>query len=90
MLDDSAFFAAQSMETEFFLLTAQFNVHLFRPVIGGELKATGHVLVASRKLFTCESELSNEKGKLVARGYGTFMKSTVPLNSLPPFRKEKC
>jgi uncharacterized protein (TIGR00369 family) len=82
MLDDSAFFAAQSVETVFFLLTAQFNINLFRPVIGGEIKATGRVLVTSRQQYSCESKLIDEKGKLVAKGQGIFMKSSMPLEKL--------
>ena len=40
-LDDSAFFAANSIETEVFLLTISFHVHLIKPVSEGRIMAYG-------------------------------------------------
>ena len=39
-LDDSAFFAANSLVEDGFVLTVSFNVFLTRPVSGGELRVT--------------------------------------------------
>ena len=35
LLDDAAFFAAQSLEHEFFVVTASYNSHFIRPVNEG-------------------------------------------------------
>ena len=39
MLDDAAFFAANSVEREFFVLTASFTTYFTRPVSDGSIRA---------------------------------------------------
>ena len=78
-LDDSAFFAAASLEPEFFILTVSYNVYITRPVTEGELVATGKVAHQSKSLFIAESEVRDSKGRHVARGSGTFMRSQIAL-----------
>jgi uncharacterized protein (TIGR00369 family) len=80
-LDDSAFFAVNSLVEEFFVLTASFTVYLLRPVSQGELCARGRVIHRSSRLFVAESEATDAAGRLVARGSGTFMRSRTPLTS---------
>src|SRR5690606_31954901 len=41
MLDDAAFYAANSMVSDRFLLTTAFNLHFTKPVRGGEVIAEG-------------------------------------------------
>ena len=48
LLDDSAFFAANSLENEFFVLTSSFTTYLLKPVIEGKLTAVGKVVSATR------------------------------------------
>ena len=79
-LDDAAFFAANSIVTDVFVLTVSFNVYLTRPVTSGELRATGTLVHRSRNLFIAESVILNVDGKQVARGSGTFMRSQEPLS----------
>ena len=43
MLDDAAFFAANSIVEEVFVLTVSYNIHLVRPVDSGILKSVGIV-----------------------------------------------
>lgn len=80
-LDDVAFFAANSLVTDFFVLTVSYNVYLTRPVTGGVLRALGRVVHRSRSLLLAESELMNDEGKLVARGSGSFMPGKTPLTA---------
>lgn len=75
MLDDAAFFASNSRETEVLLLTASFHCDLFRPVVDGTLRAEGRVVNESRRIITAEAELFDEAGSLLARGNGSFMPS---------------
>ena len=79
-LDDAAFFAANSIVTDVFVLTVSFNVYLTRPVSSGELRATGTLVHRSRNLFIADSVILNAEGKQVARGSGTFMRSELALS----------
>jgi uncharacterized protein (TIGR00369 family) len=79
-LDDATFFAANSLVTDVFILTASFNINLLRPVIEGEFTSKARVVHASRQLIIADGELFNE-GRLVARGSGTFMRSNIPLTA---------
>lgn len=78
-LDDAAFFAVSSLVTDVFVLTASYNIYLTRPVTGGTLRASGRVVHRSRSLFLAEAELVDGEQRQVARGSGSFMRSTVAL-----------
>ncbi len=80
-LDDAAFFAANSAVTEVFVLTVSFEVVLLRPVSAGTIRALGRLIHESRSLLVGEAELRNESGELLARGSGTFMRSTITLDA---------
>lgn len=85
-LDDAAFFAVNSLEREVFVLTASFNLYLLRPVSEGRLRAEGVVTSSSRNLFTAEAVLYVGKDLQVARGSGTFMRSSVRLADVTSYR----
>ncbi len=87
LLDDAAFFAANSVVEDVFVLTASFNLYFLRPVSAGRLRATGRLVNASRRVLVAESELSDEAGRLLARGSGTFMPSEHRLDDLDRSRK---
>jgi uncharacterized protein (TIGR00369 family) len=78
-LDDAAFFAVNSIVPDVFVLTASFNIYLTRPVTEGTLVASGRVVHRSRSLFLAEAELRDPQQRLVARGSGSFMRSTIAL-----------
>ena len=78
-LDDAAFFAVSSLVTDVFVLTASYNVYLTRPVTKGVLRASGRVVHSSRNLFLAEAELFDEEQRVVGRGSGSFMRSTIAL-----------
>lgn len=78
-LDDAAFFAANSVVRDVFVLTVTFNIVMLRPVIGGTLTAVGALRDRSRSLMVAESELRDERDRTVARGIGTFTLSKIPL-----------
>src|SRR5215213_9485480 len=78
-LDDAAFFAVSSLVRDVFVLTASFNIYLTRPVTEGTLQASGLVVHRSRTLFLAEAELRDPQQRLVARGSGSFMRSTIAL-----------
>lgn len=81
LLDDAAFFAANSIVPDVFVLTASFHIVLTRPVARGTLTAVGRLVNASRRVLVAEAELRSDEGKLLARGSGTYMRSEIPLGS---------
>ena len=82
LLDDTAFFAAQTKDPKFFLFTTSFTLYLMRPVKpGATVSATGAVVSATKALIVAESSIF-EDGKLVAKGSGTFQRSSVSLESV--------
>ena len=80
-LDDAAFFAANSVVTDVFVLTVTFNVVLVRPVSAGTMTAFGRLVHRSKNLLVAESELRDEHDRALARGSGTFMRSTIQLDA---------
>ena len=86
LLDDAAYFAVNSLVEDVLVLTAQFTLYLLRPVTGGEMRASGRVVSASRRLFVAESEIVDSRGKPVARGSGSFLRSEIPLSDTVLYR----
>lgn len=86
MLDDAAFFAANSLEEEYFLYTVSFNVNFVKPVFVSTLTATGNVVSGSKNLYVAESTLYNPEGQIVAHGTGNFMRSRILLSSVDGYK----
>jgi uncharacterized protein (TIGR00369 family) len=80
VLDDSAFFAANSLEHEYFVLTSSFTTYLTRPITSGELKAVGKVVSKTKNQWIVESIAYND-GKEVARGSGVFVRGKLRLEN---------
>jgi len=75
MLDDAAFFAANSLEREVFVLTVSFTTYLTRPVSSGTLRAVGSVATETKTQFIAESIVYNSEQKEIGRGNGIFVRS---------------
>lgn len=86
MLDDAAFYAANSLVTDRFLLTTQFNLLLTRPLAAGPVVAEGRWISGKRRVFVADARLIDADGEEAARGTGTFMRSRIPLAGLPGYR----
>jgi len=80
-LDNAAFFAANSLVEKVFVLTANFNIYLIRPIKKGTLTATGRVVSQTRTQFICQAVACDDEGREVAWGIGTFVRSRQPLNA---------
>lgn len=85
MLDDAAYFAAASLEQEYFMLTKSYTIHFRRPVEVDVLTAKGEVVSRTDKEVIARSEVCNSAGKVVARGEGVFVKGPRPLSSLSSY-----
>jgi len=86
MLDDAAFYACNSLVTDRFLLTTQFNLLLTRPMKAGAVVAEGRWVSGRRRVFVADARLIDASGEEVARGTGTFMRSQIALADLPGYR----
>lgn len=85
MLDDAAFYAANSLVTDRFLLTTQFSLNFTRPLGAGPVIAEGRWISGQRRVFVADARLVAADGEEVARGTGTFMRSRIALAGLPGY-----
>ena len=86
MLDDAAFYAANSLVTDRFLLTTAFNLLFTKPLRAGPVIAEGRWVSGQRRVFVAEARLIDDTGEEAARGTGTFMRSRIALAGLPGYR----
>ena len=78
-LDDAAFFAANSVVDDAFVLTATFYVQLLRPVSAGKMRAVGRLVQGGTTTLFAESVLYDDGGREIARGQGSFVRSRIQL-----------
>ncbi len=86
MLDDAAFYAANSLVTDRFLLTTAFNLLFTRPMTEGVVTAEGRWISGQRRVLIADARLIDASGEEVARGTGTFMRSRISLAGLAGYR----
>ncbi|RMG61653.1 MAG: PaaI family thioesterase [Calditrichaeota bacterium] len=86
LLDDAAFFAAQSLLTDHFLLTADFTIYFLKPVTSGRLTACGEVISAGQQLFVAQATLTDERGRKVGFGSGTYARTRIRLSEKMGYR----
>ena len=85
LLDDAAFYAANSLVADRFLLTTAFNLFFTRSLAPGPVVAEGRWVSGHKRVFVAEARLTDAAGDEVARGTGTFIKSRIALASLPGY-----
>ena len=82
MLDDAAFYAANSLVSDRFLLTTAFNLHFTKPMREGPAVAEGRWISGKRRVFVAEARIVDSSGEECARGTGTFLRSHIALAGL--------
>ncbi len=87
MLDDAAYFAANSIEDKHFMLTTSFTTYLTRPVSAGQMRAVGKVVNKNRSQVIAEAVVYNAAGKEIGRGSGVFVRSKQLLSQIPGYQK---
>ncbi len=80
MLDDAAFFAANSLEREVFVLTSSFTTYFTRPISSGTLRSVGRVVNQTKSQFLSEAVAYDSEGNEVGRGSGVFVRGKFPLS----------
>jgi uncharacterized protein (TIGR00369 family) len=86
MLDDAAFYAANGLVTDRFLLTTAFNLHFTRPMREGAMVAEGKWISGKRRVFVAEARIVDSTGEEYARATGTFLRSHIALSGLVGYR----
>lgn len=89
MLDDAAFYAANTLITDRFLLTTAFNLHFTKPVRAGRVIAEGRWVSGRKRVLVAESRLIDADGEEIGRGTGTFMRSRIALSGLPGYAAKR-
>ena len=80
-MSDAAFYAANSLFTDRFLVTSSFNLTFMKPVTSGTLIAEGRWVSGRKRILIADARLIDETGEEVARGTGTFAQSPLLLTS---------
>jgi len=84
-LDDAAFFAANSVVPDVFVLTARFEIELLAPVTGSSLRAVGQLDSRDGKKLEASATLYAGE-QVVARGHGLFIASSMALDDVAAYR----
>ncbi len=84
-IDDAAFFAANSLVPDVFLLTASLNCYLVRPITEGEIRAEGKAVCSMRSVILAETVLTDSEGNEIGRGSGSFVRSKIRLDTVPGY-----
>ncbi|MDQ3144756.1 MAG: PaaI family thioesterase [Pseudomonadota bacterium] len=86
MLDDAAFYAANALVSDRFLLTTAFNLHFTKAMKAGAARAEGRWISGRRRVFVAEARIVDSTGEECARGTGTFLRSHIALSGLDGYR----
>ncbi|MFL0804127.1 MAG: PaaI family thioesterase [Agarilytica sp.] len=86
MLDDAAWFAVNSLEPQFFVLTSSFTTYLTRPISQGKMTAIGEVVHFNRTQFIAEAVVYDEDEEEIARANGIFVRSTMRLEDTAGYK----
>ena len=89
MLDDAAFFAANSLEEEVFVLTTSFTTYITRPVADGKMRAVGKMVNKNKSQFIAEAIVYDEQDREIGRGNGIFVRSKLLLTDATGYEKIK-
>jgi uncharacterized protein (TIGR00369 family) len=89
MLDDAAFYAANGLVSDRFLLTTAFNLHFTKPLREGTARAEGRWISGKRRIFVAEARIVDAAGDECARGTGTFMRSHIALSGLDGYKPQR-
>jgi len=85
-LDDATYFAANSLVTDVFVLTARFEIEFLRPVSSGEVRAVAQVTGDDGHRIEASGELFDDQERLVGRGKGSFARTKMALNAVELYR----
>ncbi|MCK4848876.1 MAG: PaaI family thioesterase [Candidatus Heimdallarchaeota archaeon] len=88
LLDDSAYFAVNSIVEDVFVLTANFTIYLLSPISSGTIIAKGNLVSSTKSQFIAESVIVNDLGEQIARGSGVYIRSKLKLTPKMGYKLE--
>ena len=80
MLDEVCYFAAMTMEKEFYYLTRSFSIDFIRPFQDGMIIAKSGEITYHERDIIVKGSLYDSQGKVLATGEGVFTKSKLRLD----------
>lgn len=84
VVDETAFYAAQSLVPDVWLTTASVHMNITGPLSSGStVAAHAQVLHQTRSSFIVESRVTNAAGDLVAQATVTMVRTKQPLPNHP-------
>lgn len=86
MLDDAAFFAANSLVMDHFVLTKSFTTRLFRPISSGSMKSIGRVVDETDGGIAAEALVYDGDGHKLGKGNGIFVRGRMKLADVPGYQ----
>ncbi len=81
LLDDSAFFAVNSLVEDVFVLTKSFTNYITRPVSEGVMRGEGEVVNFNNSQFITQSVVYDGEDREIGRASGVFVRSKVLLTA---------
>ena len=87
MMDDAAFFAASSIEPDYFILTASFKTNFSKPISSGRMRSIGRVINIGQRHITAESVVYDGDGLEIGKGSGVFVRGKRPLVKVSAYRE---
>ena len=87
MLDDAAFFAANSLVEDVLVLTTSFTTYLTRPISAGRMRSEGRVVSRGRSQLLAEAVVLDGDDREIGRGSGVFVPSRHVLSTLPSYER---
>lgn len=85
-MDDAAFFAANSLIEDVFVLTTTFTTYITRPISSGIMRTVGRVVNRNNSQIIAEAVAYNSDNKEIARGNGIFVRSKIALDEKIHYR----
>lgn len=89
LLDDAAFFAANTLEPEVFVLTTSFTTYITRPISDGKMRAVGKVVNRNKSQFIAEAVVYDDLDREIGRGNGIFVRSKISLKDAKGYQRSR-
>ena len=86
MLDDAAFYAANTLVSDRFLLTTAFNAHFTKALKRGQARAEGRWISGRRRVFVAEARTIDSSSEECVHDTGTFLRLPIALSGLVGYR----
>jgi uncharacterized protein (TIGR00369 family) len=88
LLDDSAAFAAGSINDQSPMVTVSFTTQISRPASRGRVKAIGNIVKLDGRKVYVESVMYDEHENEIAKGNGIFLPAKIRLKDIEAYNQQ--